>query len=213
MRLYLSSYRIGNHPAALQRLLNGKQRTAFIANAVDYHQQTERAERVSRGIEELRLIDLDPVEIDLRNYFAQPDALRESLNKFDLLWVRGGNSFILRRAFRKSGADRVIVDLLKNDSLVYGGYSAGIDMLTPTLRGIDLVDDPKLVPSGYDLAVIWDGLGILPYSIAPHYKSDHPESAAIDQSVTYLIDHHLLFIALRDGEVIVRDGEVESVLR
>jgi dipeptidase E len=50
------------------------------------------------------------------------------------------------------------------------------------------------------------------YAIAPHYKSDHPESAAIDKSVEYLIDNHIPFIALRDGETIVVDGRVQKVV-
>lgn len=134
-------------------------------------------------------------------------------SKADLLWVRGGNAFILRRAFRQSGADEIIKKLLANDSIVYGGYSGGALMLTPSLHGIELVDDPNVVPDQYEPTVIWDGLGIIPHSIAPHYKSNHPESAAIDKSVEYFIDHHIPFIALRDGETIVVDGLKQTMVR
>ncbi len=85
-------------------------------------------------------------------------------------------------------------------------------MLTPSLHGSELVDDPGVVPDGYDPAIVWEGLAILPYAVAPHYRSDHPESADTEKAVQYLIDRHILFKALRDGEAIVRDGESERVV-
>ncbi len=113
---------------------------------------------------------------------------------------------------KASGFDDAIRDLLASDAVVYGGYSAGIVVLTPSLRGIDLVDDPHAVPAGYDDAIIWEGLGLLPCAIAPHYRSDHPESAAIERVVQYYLDHDVPFKTLRDGEVIVVNGRQEEML-
>jgi dipeptidase E len=76
------------------------------------------------------------------------------------------------------------------------------------LHGIELVDNPSHVPDGYEADMLWEGLGVVPSIVAPHYRSNHPESAAIEQVVQYFIDHHLLFKALRDGEALepVRDS-------
>jgi dipeptidase E len=212
MRLYLSSYRLGHKPEELLALLAGRKRTALIANAADFLDAPTRMQSVHQSIEELEHLGLDCTEVDLRRYFGKPHDLAEVLSKFDLIWARGGNTFILRRALRESGADQIIKNLLSQDAVVYGGYSAGIDMLVPSLHGIELVDDPYLIPEGYPSPIIWEGLGLLPYVVAPHYKSDHPESADIDKSVEYLIDHHLLFMALRDGEAIVVNGDNEMVV-
>ncbi|HSX17733.1 MAG TPA: Type 1 glutamine amidotransferase-like domain-containing protein [Patescibacteria group bacterium] len=163
-------------------------------------------------IDRLKSIGLDPIEIDLRSYFDRPESLKEKLAGFDLIWVRGGNAFVLRRAFKQSGADNVVADLLAEDKIVYGGYSAGIDMLTPSLHGAELVDEPDIVPDDYQPDIIWECLGLVSYAIAPHYKSDHPESAAIDKSVEYLIDNHIPFIALHDGEAIVIKGTNQKVV-
>jgi len=100
--------------------------------------------------------------------------------------------------------------MLADDAIVYGGYSAGIDMLTPSLHGAELVDDPNVVPDNYNPEIIWEGLGLVAYAIAPHYKSDHPESADIEKSVQFLIDNHVPFIALRDGQAIVVNGEQQK---
>lgn len=212
MRLYLSSFHNGNQPEELIKLVGNDRRTALIANAMDVVSPINRAKSVADEIDRLKSIGLDPVEIDLRSYFGKPAGLKEKLAACNLIWVRGGNSFVLRRAFQQSGADIVIAELLREDGIVYGAYSAGIDMLAPSLHGVELVDDPHAIPEGYNAAIVWECLGLLPYVVAPHYKSNHPESAAIDKSVEYLIDNHMPFIALRDGQVIIINGASQRVV-
>jgi dipeptidase E len=163
----------------------------------------------------LQSLGFSVAELDLRQYFVSQQnqrALGALLATYGLVWVRGGNSFVLRRAMKASGFDQIIRDFLDRNAIVYAGYSAGIDMLTPSLRGVELVDDPHAVPAGYDPSIVWEGLGLLSYAVAPHYKSDHPESADIDKFVQYYIDNHVLFRALRDGEAIIVNGEQEEVV-
>lgn len=195
-------------------LLKGGRKVAAIFNAVDFLDPEQRKNSAQQELERLRSLDLDYTEIDLRTYFdeAHKSELQNKLNEYDAVWMRGGNCFILRRALRQSGADEIIKTMLNTDSIVYGGYSAGIDMLTPSLHGAELVDDPNLIPDGYSRNIVWECLGILPFAVAPHYKSDHPESADIDKSVEYMVDNHIPFIALRDGEAIVIEGENQRVV-
>ncbi len=208
MRLYLSSFRVGDSPRALLRLLGDGRRTALIANACDSLPTEDRIESTQQEMDRLAVIGLEPVEVDLRAYFgAAPSALVAVMSRFDLVWLRGGNSFVLRRALHQSGADSALLTMLESDSIVYGGYSAGVCVLAPSLHGIELVDDPNVVPLGYDATIIWEGLDVLPYAVAPHYESDHPESAAIGGLVAHYIAQDIPFKALRDGEVIVVDGE------
>jgi len=121
------------------------------------------------------------------------------------LWVTGGNSFVLRRAFKLSGLDSILKRKLGEDDFVYAGYSAGVCVLTPTLEGIHLADEPEATPEGYSGEVIWSGLNIVPFCIAPHYRSDHFESALIEKSVEYFIAHKIPFVALSDGEALLLD--------
>ena len=195
------------------KLVGAGRRAALIGNAMDMVYEAERSASISEELDRLRGIGLIPVEIDLRKYFGKTKELKQTLMNFNLVWVRGGNTFVLRRALKMSGADEIIRELLEKDAMVYGGYSAGICILTPTLRGLELVDDADFVPDGYDSEIIWDGLGIVPYSIAPHYKSDHPESPAIDNTVEYFKEKNMPFKTLRDGEAIVIDGDKEQVVR
>jgi len=207
MRLYLSSFRFGDHTDKLHGLLKGGTSVALIGNSMDFLQGQARSDSIRQEMERLKGIGFDPTEVDLRNYFDNPEGLKQELEQFDLVWVRGGNTFILARAFLQSGADKVLKELLDKDILAYGGYSAGVCVLTPLLKGLETVDDPRVIPESYQEREIWEGLGILPYAVAPHYKSDHPESSMVDDAVQYFIDNHMPFVALRDGEVIINNND------
>ena len=51
--------------------------------------------------------------------------------------------------------------------------------------------------------IIWKGLNLINYTIIPHYKSDHPESAAVNKVVDYYKSHNIPFKTISDGNVIV----------
>lgn len=225
LRLYLSSFRLGNQPRKLVDLVaagggpagrsrSGPPRALVIANTCDAFPEAERPARVERELAALRGLGFAAEELDLRNYFnpSKRGALTAALAKADLVWARGGNSFVYRRAMRQSGFDELLVDALSRDALVYGGYSGGMAVLAPSLHGIEIVNDPAAVPALYDPAPIRECLGLIPYYVAPHYKSDHFASADMEKVIQYFIDHHMLFKALRDGEVIVIEGGREEIL-
>jgi dipeptidase E len=208
MKLYLSSYRLGRQPEAMLTASASNTRVAVIQNAGDcWTDAAKRQSVLERECADLRALGLEPVELDLRQFFGQRAELDRELQGFGYCWVCGGNSFVLRRAFRLSGFDDILQDQASyaEARLTYGGYSAGICVLTPTLEGIHLADDPTSNPEGYSGPVLWDGLALYPYCLAPHFRSDHPETRLIDQSVEYFIEKKLPFVALHDGEAIVFD--------
>lgn len=204
MKLYLSSYRLGNKSDKLASMVQENRRAAVIFNALDFSCDLERKQStISREIQDLTELGLEPEEFDLRRYFANPESLKEQISRFGLIWVTGGNSFVLRRAMKQSGLDQFLIDNRNNDASVYAGYSAGVCVLAPTLRGIDLVDNPEIVPEGYQGDIIWEGLSLINYCIAPHYKSDHYKSELINKTIEYFLENKILFKALRDGQVII----------
>ena len=86
MKLYLSSYRLGDEGERLGRLVSGKKRVGVVRNALDYSSDTKRLEegRV-REFNNLRSLELHPEEVDLRRYFGASDALREVVSQLDAL--------------------------------------------------------------------------------------------------------------------------------
>jgi dipeptidase E len=213
MRLYLSSERLGERAGALLGMLAGSH-VAIIANGYDgasaMAREIYRAE-VYDPAAEFRSLGLEPAEIDLRAHFGDPQSLRERLAGYHLVWVMGGNSFVLRRAMKQSGFDTIIRDLLDTDAIAYGGYAAGAVVAGPSLRGLELMDDPFELPDGYDEALVWSGLGLTPFVVVPHYRSRHPEAAAAEKVVSYMRVRRTRFRALSDGEVIVQVGRLERL--
>ena len=213
MRLYLSSERLGERAGALLAMLSGP-RIAVIANGYDgasamacHIYRTE----VYDPIKEFKALGLDPHEVDLRAHFGDAPSLRQRLTGYDLVWVMGGNSFVLRRAMKQSGFDWIIRDMLGDDTIAYGGYAAGAVVAGPTLRGLELMDDPFELPEGYDEPPIWTGLGLTPFAIVPHYQSRHPEAAAAEKVVSYIRARRTRFRAVCDGEVSVEMGKLERL--
>lgn len=211
MKLYLSSYGLGNHPEKLQELVGDNKLAAVIVNAQDLADNEKRKERLRLGVEEMASLGFQSEELDLRDYFSKPDELRSRLEKYGLLWIRGGNSFVLQRAMKQSSFNVSAQDLVVSEVLVYAGYSAGSCAATTTLHGVELVDDADTVPEGYNSEIVWEGLGFVPYSIAPHYRSEHPESERIEETVEYLKLHNIPYKALHDGQAIIINGDREEI--
>jgi dipeptidase E len=210
MRLYLSSYRLGNEPKKLTGLFAGDKKVGIILNARDASTRQDRATGLQVQIRELKQLGIEGSEVDLRD-FKDSRMVRAELSKYTGVWIPGGNAFLLRTAMYDSGFDRVIGNLLGSENFVYAGYSAGGAVTGKTMRGQELVDDANAVGEVYGGEVVWDGLGLVSYSIAPHYKSNHPESEAIDKVVEYFIKENIPHRPLRDGQAIIVNGEFEEI--
>lgn len=212
MRLYLSSYRLGARPELFAAMAGGNRRVALILSAGDAWGDVVHNTRVGEQTAMLLGIGLESADVDLRNYFGRSDELERELSAYGSVWVAGGNTFALRRAMHDSGFDRIITTMLREDAIAYGGYSAGICVLAPSLRGLELVDDPAEVAQAYAREVLWDGLGILSYTPVPHFQSELPESEQIDDVVALLERTRAPYKTLRDGEVIYVNGDSETLL-
>lgn len=165
MKLYLSSYHLGDNPEILASLFSENKKVAVITNALDFSDDFERREKSIEQYKELLLsIGLHPEELDLRKYFSREKNLSIKLKEYGGVWARGGNVFTLRRAMKESGFDKILFEKQNERDFVYGGFSAGVCVLAPSLRGLELVDDPHLAPDDYpNTDIIWEGLGILDY--------------------------------------------------
>jgi len=209
MRLYLSSYRLGACTDRLLALLEGGRRAAVISNALDHlpaqARETYRQTQYD-PIAEFAGLGIDATDLDLRDFFHDPDRLKAHLAGFDLVWAMGGNAFLLLRAMTASGFGDAIRSMLDADAIVYGGFSAGAIVAAPSLRGIDCMDPPTQIAEGYQPDIVWDALGLVDFSIVPHYRSNHPETALADRAVARLQAMGARFVALADGEAVVQDG-------
>lgn len=206
-RAYLSSYRLGDEASTyLNPQKTGK--AAIVMNALDVYGES-RLRDFQREVDDLASLGFESEELDLRRFAGSPDRLMATLRQVDMLWVVGGNSFTLARAMTRAGLAGILPQL-QQEGLVYAGYSAGSCVATPDLRGIEEMDPPDVAFEGEDLSTPADTLGLIPFRIVPHWKSDHPESSLADAAAANMQRLGLPFQTLRDGEAIVifADGTI-----
>lgn len=213
MRLFLSSENLGRYPEVFLKMV-GDKKLAIIHNAIDDWDSSDKQNKVQQHLDQLSGQGFDAEDIDLRAYFNKQEKLLDLLSNFGGIFVFGGNTFILRRAMASSGFDKIIKKLLKA-GLTYGGSSAGSCVVAHNLHGIDIGDRPEsaVVPDEYPIKeTIWEGLGLVDFMVVPHVGSDWWGKEA-DKAVKYLKKHELPYKSLKDGQVIVIDGNKEEFLK
>lgn len=212
MKLYLASHGLNQtHLERLHDMVGSDKRLLFVDNAKDELPPEERAAHVEEKRKEFTDAGFEFFELDLRDYFRSPDRLKPLVEAAPFVWVSGGNTFVLRRAFAYSGFDTLLINALKTTNMTYGGSSAGSIILTNTLRGAENGDDPFVVPEGYDDTILWDGLGLIYPQLVPHYQSDWFGKEA-QAMIDYFDTNGLKYETLKDGEAYVVDGKYEEKL-
>jgi len=192
-------------------MVGDNKKVLFIDNAKDDLSVEERQAHVDEKRIEFEEAGFEFYELDLRKYFGKAELLSKIVAGAGLVWVSGGNTFIVRRALKYSGLDEILMNDLRKDLFVYGGSSAGSIIMTKTLRGTEMGDDPYVAPEGYEQEIIWNGLGMIYPQLVPHYQSawfGNEAQAMID----YFEDNGLKYKGLKDGEVYIVDGEFEERL-
>lgn len=209
MNLFLSSMYFGNSAHKLTKMLTINKNVAIILNAND-HLGDNRTKYYNESKLILNNLGLNCTELDLRNYFKKdPVSLKLKLLNFGLIWVTGGNTFILRRAFYESGLDQILSDLLKNKEIIYGGFSAGACVVTPSLKGLEFADNPNVIPKGYPNEIIWDGLNLTSFCIVPHYKSEQSEALGINKIINFYNEKNIFHHTLNDKSAILIEDDKE----
>ncbi|GEM34542.1 hypothetical protein NN3_55490 [Nocardia neocaledoniensis NBRC 108232] len=212
MRLFLASYRFGAFADRFAELVGPAARIAVIPNACDAWPDAWSA-AVTSDVTPLRQRGYAPEVVDLRDYAGQPGQLERRLREFGAVWVRGGNTFVLRAQFARSGADSVLPALLREDALAYAGYSAGACLLAPSLRGLETMDDPAEVLPATGVEARWDGLGLVERRFVVHLDSATDPDGEAPRLLARYRDEGVAHWALTDDDVVVvADGRTE-VLR
>ncbi|MES2971696.1 MAG: Type 1 glutamine amidotransferase-like domain-containing protein [Patescibacteria group bacterium] len=200
MKLYLTSYRVPT-PGDLVELVGKppvETRVVIIPNAKDYELPQDRGFKLDELTSDLQKMGfLQPDTVDLRE-FDDGEQVYEALKSYDLLWVAGGNSFVLRSEMHRSGFDKVIRRLL-DEGQVYGGESAGAIVAGLSLQGFEVGDDPELADQ-----IIWEGLGLTDRIIAPH--ADSPNFIEYVNHMKKLYKDNDRVMYLKDTQVLVVDG-------
>jgi dipeptidase E len=205
MKLYLSSYKVGDEPEKLTILFSDNKSVGYVPNALDFTKADaeRRMIHVEKDMQSLEQIGLHPVLLDLKEYFLKKETLKTRLSELGGLFISGGNTFVLRQAMKLSGLDSILTNSEVPEKFVYAGYSAAGCVLSPTLKSYSIVDDATDHPYEEQRETIWEGLGLIDFAFMPHHNSDHQESDNIQKEVAYCEEHGIPYKTLRDGEAIV----------
>jgi dipeptidase E len=124
----------------------------------------------------------------------------------------GETLFLLVKAFRQSGFGKILSELVKKDELVYAGYSAAFCAVSPTLHGVELVDDKNAKAKRYEQGEVWEGFGLIDFCPIVHFRSNHHESDRVEKWYDYVKSNNIPFKTFKDGDVYIVDGDNQLVL-
>ncbi|MBB1032524.1 type 1 glutamine amidotransferase-like domain-containing protein [Dietzia sp. SLG310A2-38A2] len=114
--------------------------------------------------ERAQLSDLGYVLTDITAAdFDDTGAFADVLDRVDVLYVAGGNTFVLLAALRRHGADAILVERVRA-GLPYIGSSAGSVITGPSIEPVSLMDDPSAAPELSDHG----GLRLVETVVIPH---------------------------------------------
>ncbi|MBA2250887.1 MAG: dipeptidase PepE [Chitinophagaceae bacterium] len=199
--LALSSSRTGNESylkTAAEQIKNflGEDplKIAFIPFALVNKNYDEYANNVRLALDDLQhTINLADNE-EAKNIIAQSDVIM----------VGGGNTFKLLHDIYEAG----LIDIIRNkinDGARYIGWSAGSNILSPTIGTTN--DMPVIQPQSFN------ALGLFPFQINPHYINQKPEGhngETRDQRLLEFmqINPGLPVVGLPEGTALQLEGKV-----
>jgi dipeptidase E len=212
MRLFLASQDFGKHADKLREMVGDNKKSLVVFNARDLKKSDgegfQRKLFAENGFEFRRL--------DLRDYFGKEKELEKFVAEYKpgLVVLLGGNTFLLRRALKQSGFDKILQSDIKEDKYVLAGHSAGSIVAGPSLRGYEMVytEEMEKVPSGYQSEVVWDGLGFTGMRVIAHAGSLR-YGEIIKKRQGFFDKNNDKYVVLDDDGVFVADGDDEEVLR
>ncbi len=209
MKLFLSSMTISQLQRKYFNALVGKTKPqditlAVVENAADVYADDNKA-WVYQSRNSMQEYGYKVDVIDLRDYFNKNTDLRERLQNADAIWLGGGNTYYLRWILRETGADEVIVQLVK-EGKVYGGGSAGAIVAGPIIKGFESADSPEEAP-----AVIDEGLKLTDLIVVPHWQNE--KYGSIMEVINSKLKHdNFDTITITDEQALVIDGDTREII-
>lgn len=211
MKLYLSSYKIGDRTDVLREWLRNSDsnKICLIASARDIFPDGEiKTIGIQNDAKELEDLGFEVILLDLRKFFGKKEELQNYLREIHAFYVVGGNAFVLRKAMKLSGFDELLLEYVNNPKYLYAGYSAGICCLCKDMRAVAVMDEPLSDPYNSNLAPIYNGIGFIDEVLIPHFESDHSETELASMAVKFCQENDIPYCTLRDGDVIIKNYNI-----
>lgn len=179
-------------------------KVALIENAADVYEENRKAWMYDdrRSIQACKFqVDL----VDLNDYRRNREGLLERLGEADIIWLGGGNVYYLRWMLKETGADSMIIKLVRHGK-VYGGGSAGAIIAGPTINYFQSADEPGHAPE-----IILDGLGFTETVVIPHWANE--KYGYVMESIKgKLQEAQFKTVEINDEQALVISDEKQSII-
>lgn len=137
-------------------------------------------------------------ELDISN--TAQNQIEKIIQKNDLIYISGGNTFYLLQELKISNADKIILKEIKKGK-PYIGTSAGSIIMSKDITYIEKMDD-KLKAKNIDN---YDALNVVDFYTLPHYKNE-PFIKVVEEIINDYKDL-LNLVPISNTQVIQVDGE------
>jgi dipeptidase E len=174
---------------------------AFIPTAGDPYSDKEFVYDDKKKLEEM---GFTVKEIDIKT--VQGDNLKKELSNVDLILVAGGNTFSLLDQARKSGFDKLVLELVEQ-GVIYVGSSAGSILCCPTIEGAKRFDSVDDAPGLDD----FKGLDLYEKIIIPHAQKER-YAERIKLTTDDMIEKGFEVITLTDDEAVLIEGKNSTIV-
>ena len=139
------------------------------------------------------------IEFDIKN--KKQDELLKALDSVDILYVTGGNTFVLLEEMKKIKFHEVL-DFLFQRNGVYLGSSAGSIVMCPDIDFIQEMDEPEKANLDDN-----SGYALVDFGIMPHI--DQPEFNDVFEKTLQTTNKGKKIIGLRDDQALwIEDGYI-----
>ncbi len=181
-----------------RRLLRGQKDpvVAYLPAASVGDQQVEKTQAAFQGV--ARVVTIDPDQ-------ARPEEVKEALDQASLLYVPGGNTYVLSQRLHRKRLVEPIKERIQS-GLPLVAFSAGT-----VFCGQNILTANSLNACG---CTKFAGLGLVPYNFNVHYPSQDGEARKVRDSglAEYHAFHQNPVLALEeDAHLRVTDEGVELV--
>lgn len=132
-----------------------------------------------------------------------PHTVYEVLNRFDIIYVQGGNTFYLLKQARACGFEQAVRKILENNSKWYIGVSAGSYIACPTIE----VCNWKRQKEQHGLEDL-TGMNLVPFLLSVHYNKEKYQEVLAKRIPTA---SHPVRILTDDQALLVKGGHVRLI--
>ena len=142
---------------------------------------------------------VDELDISKSSY----ETIQQTLQKNDLIYIAGGNTFFLLQELKRTGADRLIAEEVNRGKL-YIGESAGAIVTAPDIGYSAAMDDREKAPKLKEDS----GLHLIDFFVLPHAGNPAFQEAVEEILRNYASSLDLKVISDRQA-LFVADGRIE----